>query len=170
VRIIGPPSADQARVAANLTAAGAVPLFLGQILPALWQAAVALTVDPVGVVAQSFKETGGGAFQGKVSPDACNPCGLKIRVLGIYGPPTAGDEPGAHAIFPSWQVGAVAHVQHLRSYAGWPVDGLIVDPRYALALKGPRDWCENFEDLGGKWAPDLEYGRSVVYIARRLQA
>jgi Mannosyl-glycoprotein endo-beta-N-acetylglucosaminidase len=169
VRILGPPSADRNHIHGRAATLGATDLFLTHMLPALWDAALALHVDPVGAIAQSAKETGYGTYRGKVKPDACNPCGLKIRTLGIYGPPTTGDEPLAHAIFPNWQTGALAHTQHLRAYAGWPAEGLIVDPRYHLALKSPRDWCENFEDLSGRWAPSPTYGTELVAIARRLQ-
>jgi Mannosyl-glycoprotein endo-beta-N-acetylglucosaminidase len=170
VRLIGPPSADR-----NLTlnqamhALGAHTRFGLDMFPALWDAGVELVIDPVIVVAQAYKETGGGRFGGKVKPEACNPCGLKIRTPGIYGPATDGDEPAAHAIFPNWQIGARAQVEHLRAYAGWPVPGPVVDPRYAYALKTPAGWCENVEDLGGKWAPAADYGTSIAAIARRLQ-
>ena len=167
MRIIGPPTQSWPLVADRVAGIlGAAPLFCDAMLPALWDAAVSLTIDPVGAIAQSLKETAYGRFGGKVVPDACNTCGLKIRVLGMYGAPTAGDEPLAHAIFPNWEVGALAQVQHLRAYAGWPVDGLIVDPRYTL-VAGQR--CENFEDLGGKWAPSPTYGTELVALARRMQ-
>ena len=169
MRILGPPSANHDLVHNRAALMGATLLFLDEMMPHLWDEAIALNVDPVGVVAQSFKETGGGKFGGQVKPDACNPCGLKIRVLGMYGLLTSGDYPMAHAIFPNWQVGARAHVQHLRAYAGWPVPDMIVDPRYSLALKTPGNWCETFEDLSGKWAPSPTYGPELVAIGRRMQ-
>lgn len=166
MRIIGPPSASRSTVLGNLSGPdGAHPRFVAEMFPPLWDAAVEYTVDPVGVVAQAFKETGGGRFPGRVKPEFYNPCGLKIRHLGLF-PETSGDLPLAHQMFPSWQVGARAHVQHLRAYAGWPVTDLVVDPRYPLVTG---QWCESFEDLSGKWAPAIDYGQALVAIARRLQ-
>ena len=167
MRIIGPPSGAYDTVRDNLTPAGAAPLFVNQMFPALWTEAVRYGIDPVGVVAQSLKETGGGKFAGKVKADFCNPCGLKVRVQSML-PELAGDQPLAHQIFPNWDVGARAHVQHLRAYAGWPIEApdIVVDPRYVYVLG---NWCESFEDLSGKWAPAADYGTSLVAIARRLQ-
>lgn len=166
MRIIGPPTADEDYIPA-LTTMGATPLFMNTIAPALWLAAVRYGLDPVGVVAQSFKETGGGTFRGKVKPEFCNPAGIKIRYQALYPGITDGDNPLAHAMFPNWEVGAEAHAQHLRAYAGWPVPGLIVDPRYTFVIG--KHFCENFEDLSGKWAPSPTYGDELVTIARKLQ-
>ena len=164
MRIIGPPSATLDTVRARLSTASA--LFRDTMLPALWQAGLDYLVDPVGVVAQSYKETAGGNFTGKVKAGFFNTCGLKVRDQALA-PELAGDLPLAHAMFPSWQVGAVAQVQHLRAYAGWPVDGLIVDPRYVWVIGKRR--CESFEELGGKWAPSPSYGIELVTIANRLR-
>lgn len=167
MRIIGPPSASREQINAIVPTMNVDPRFTNDILPALWKAAVDLHVDPVGVVAQSYKETGGGRFGGRVRAEHYNTAGIKVRHLGYGGTTTLGDEQLAHAAFASWDVGALAHVQHLRAYAGWPVDGLIVDPRYWLVAG--RQWCETFEELGGKWAPSPTYGTELVAIARRLQ-
>ena len=171
MRIIGPPSASLPVVldrAANVL--GASALFVVEIAPALWSAAEALTIDPVGVVAQSFMETGGGRFGGRITADFRNPCGLKVRdkeAVKRLLATTDDDHALLHQIFPNWEVGALAMVQHLRAYAGWPVAGLIVDPRYAL-VAGQR--CESFEDLSGRWAPSPTYGAELVALARRLTA
>jgi hypothetical protein len=126
-------------------------------------------IDPVGVVAQSHKETGGGKFGGKARPEFYNTCGLKIRHQPLFPGVTDGDNPLAHAMFASWQVGAVAHVQHLRAYAGWPVPDtdLVVDPRYVFVIG--RYACEDFAELGGKWAPSASYGTELETVARQLQ-
>lgn len=165
MRIIGPPSATYEKVRSRLTTAR--PLFTQEILIALWDAAVKYMVDPVGVVAQSYKETGGGAFGGAVKPGFFNTCGLKVRDQTLHSA-LEGDLPLAHAMFPSWEVGAVAHVQHLRAYAGWAVEDLVVDPRYAFVIGKHK--CETFEELGGKWAPSPTYGTELVAIADQLRA
>lgn len=195
MRILGPSSASYSTVVRNLNAfinAASInapdPLSLGLItstdifrnamVPALWNAAVRYGLDPVGMIAQSHKETGGGTFLGKVKPNFYNTCGLKIRHQGILGTPddpTIGEQPLAHAMFPNWQVGAEAHAQHLRAYAGYPLDEedvpsrLVVDPRYTLVVGKYR--CESFEDLSGRWAiPGKTYGEEIVATARKLQA
>lgn len=169
MRIIGPPSAEHDTVAVRLSTLPNIhPRFLGEMFGPLWTASLAHTVDPVGVVAQAFKETAGGRFTGKVKPEHYNTCGLKVRHQSLYPGVTDGDNPLAHAMFPSWDVGAEAHVQHLRAYAGWPVDGeLVVDPRYWLVVGRHR--CESFADLGGNWAPAPDYGALIETLARQLQ-
>lgn len=168
MRIIGPPSATKDLVVGRLAAFTNIhQRFIAEMFAPLWTAGEEYGIDPVGVVAQSFKETGGGQFAGKVPAGFFNTCGLKIRQPGIL-PGTEGDQPLAHSLFASWEVGAAAHVQHLRAYAGWPVTAaLVVDPRYVWTLGRYR--LENFEELGGRWAPSPSYGDEVVALARRLQ-
>lgn len=174
MRIIGPPSATYDKVKTNLGKETQIhSRFINDMLPELWNAGLHYTIDPVGVVAQAFKESGGGNFTGKVRPEFFNPCGLKVRYQNlsfseyINTQPLLGDQPLAHAMFPNWQVGALAHVQHLRAYAGWPIDDVVVDPRYIFVIG---KWCENFEDLSGKWAPALDYGQKLVEVAKRISA
>jgi len=169
LRIIGPPSATRETVFKNLVAQNLTPLFIDTMAPELWEAAVWHDIDPVGVIAQSWKETGGGTFKGAVRPGFYNTCGLKIRNLGIL-PEADGDKPLAHQMFPSWKIGAMAHVQHLCAYAGLTIESfeLNVDPRWDWVAGKHR--LENFEELGGKWAPSASYGTELVAMARKLQA
>lgn len=171
MRILGPPSVDYDTVRANLVRLGAHDRFLNDMLPALWSAAAKYSVDAVGVVAQSFKETGGGTFQRLVLPNFYNTAGLKLRHpnkdIG-----TAGEVTLAHSQFVSWPHGAEAHVQHLLAYAGTlDMSGasyLVVDPRAAFVVGKYR--VETFEELGGKWAPSPTYGTEIVAIADSLRA
>lgn len=169
MRIIGPPSAPQATVLAALGKLNPAPLFVQDIAPALWQAGLDYTIDPVGMIAQSYKETGAGRFGGAVDARWCNTAGIKVRYVGKVPGVDDGDRPLAHQQFPGWRVGARAQAQHLRAYAGWPLDPaeLVVDPRYDY-VTGQR--CEQWEDLGGRWAPSPTYGAEVVVLARTLQA
>jgi hypothetical protein len=171
MRILGPARAPLSTVRER-SAAVALAWFVEDVLPHVWAEAERLGVDPVGMWQQAIKETGGGRFGGAVSPKACNPCGLKITHVGLYGPATDGDQPAAHAMFPSWQVGARAQAQHLRAYAGWPLpaDELVVDPRYVWLFAGgrPKHWCEHWSDLGGKWAPSPTYGIEIETGVGRL--
>jgi N-acetylmuramoyl-L-alanine amidase len=138
------------------------------MFPALWTAAVAYNVDPVGVVAQSAKETSFGHYGGAVLPEQHNTCGLKVRAPGYAGLLTDGDNTLAHQTFWSWEVGALAHVQHLRAYAGWPVDGMVVDPRYQWVVGRYR--CEQWAELGGRWAPSPTYGLEIETVMGKLRA
>lgn len=169
VRIIGPPSAteDNVRRQLGIIAGGIHPRFLGEMFDSLWGEARTLSIDPVGMVAQSFKETGAGNFTGNVKPEFYNTAGIKTRTVGFYPGLNDGDRPLAHAQFANWRVGAIAQAQHLRAYAGWPltVYELIVDPRYSL-VKG--QWCENWSDLGTRWAPSPTYGQEIEAIMQRL--
>lgn len=168
MRIVGPPTADKGRVTSQIVALGiGHPRFTTEMFDPLWSAALRYCIDPVGLVAQAYKETGAGNFGGNVKPEHCNPCGLKIRYLGLY-PEASGDLPLAHQMFPNWATGARAHAQHLRAYAGCPVeDTELVDPRYFLVFG--KFQCIEFEDLGGKWAPSLTYGTELVALARKLR-
>lgn len=171
MRIIGPPSADFTTVAQNAAALPSIhPRFVAEMTGPLWSAALHVGVDPVGMIAQAYKETGGGRYAGKVKPEAYNTCGLKIRYPALYPGITDGDNPLAHALFPNWEVGAMAQAQHLCGYSGQalPTGDLVVDPRYWLVVG--KHWCETFEELGGRWAPSTTYGTELVTIARQLQA
>jgi hypothetical protein len=111
-----------------------------------------LPIDPVGLVAQSYKETGAGAFGGKVSPRFYNTAGIKVRHTDIFPGTTDDDRPLAHQMVSNWEVGAAAHAQHVRAYAGCPISGeLIVDPRYVW-VNGKFKLTE-WSDLSGNWAP-----------------
>lgn len=167
MRILGPPTATKAGCLDRVAAQGKVHArFAGEMFPALWEAAVARFVDPVGVIAQAGKETSWGNYSGKVRPEFYNTAGIKVRHLGLFPGVDDGDNPLAHQRFANWTEGAIAHVQHLCAYAGVPVLGLIVDPRFEL-VSGPP--AETFEELGGKWAPSAKYGTELVTIAKRLQ-
>ncbi|PRY35340.1 glucosaminidase domain-containing protein [Umezawaea tangerina] len=168
MRILGPSpvGVTLATVKALLPALGATPRFVNEMAGPLWTAAEKYAVYPPGVLAQAFKETKGGAYGGQVKPEHCNTAGLKLRYPGLY-PETSGDQPQAHAQFPSWEVGAEAHVQHLRAYTGCLVTGhLNVDPRWVFVVGKYR--IETFEELGGKWAPSPSYGTELVAIANQL--
>ena len=175
MRIIGPPQLTQpalhAAVTAWVDAGKGDARFPTKMLPELYRWAEAYHVDPVGVVAQSWKETGGGTFRGQVGARWHNPCGLKITYLDLVPWVTDGDRPLAHAVFPSWEVGALAHVQHVAAYAGWMGPAAvrhlpIVDPRWAWVAG--RNWCEHWRDLGGKWAPSPSYGAEIETLMRAL--
>ncbi|MCF8010846.1 MAG: glucosaminidase domain-containing protein [Clostridiales bacterium] len=112
-------------------------------------------VNPAGAYAQAAKETGFGKFNGVVSENYKNPCGMKIHEGG------ANNDPGAHQKFNTWEDGVAAHLDHLALYAGAPgyPKNVTTDPRHFSVIKGR---ASSFEELGGNWAPSGEYGESLV--------
>lgn len=129
---------------------------------ALWDAGLIAGIDPAVLAGQCAHETGWGNFGGAVTPDMGNTCGLKIRN-------PKGDRKEDHANFglsPDGYPlrGAMAHADHLRLYAGLPVDPSATDdPRAHLIQPGmPLFGRARFVvDLGGLWAPSKTYGVAV---------
>lgn len=150
--ILGPPDtvAEQGRVWAKGRRATDEFVALADIY---WDIAPTLDVRPEVAYAQAAKETGFGRFGGVLTPSYHNPAGLKTSQGG------SNSDPKAHQRFPDWETGVLAHVQHLALYAGKVVTGKIVDPRHFLYLRGR---ASTVEQLGGKWAPNPEYGISIV--------
>jgi hypothetical protein len=73
---------------------------------------------------------------------------------------------GAH--FPSPQIGARAHIQHLKAYAtDAPLRQELVDPRYRLVRYGS---APTLDGLAGSWAADRDYSRKIRSILERLYA
>ncbi len=131
-------------------------------LVALWDASIAAGLDPAVLAGQCAHETGWGNFGGAVTPEMGNTCGLKIRN-------PKGDRKEDHANFGLDQhgypiKGAMAHADHLRLYAGLPVDPRVTDdPRAVYIQPGTRYFgaARYVVDLGGLWAPAKSYGVSV---------
>lgn len=167
IPIIAPPSAALVTVRANAVKAGASDWYM-RALVALWDAGMATGVDPVVLAAQCAHETGWGSFGGAVGVDHGNTCGLKRR-------DGTGDAPDDHARFAISvdglpRVGALAHAHHLRLYCGLPVPADTPDPRAVWIGPGKPAYgtVAHVEDLGGRWAPSLDYGRKVAAAYTRL--
>jgi hypothetical protein len=58
MEIMRTPSADNGHVLGRLSTLDVAPRFTEQMFPVLWAAALHYGIDPVGLVAQSYKETG----------------------------------------------------------------------------------------------------------------
>lgn len=105
--------------------------------------------------AQSAKETAFGKYGGAVKPDQNNWAGIKTW-------DASGDRPEDHESFPTPEDGVRAHFNHICAYVGLNPIG---EPhgRYLLVKSLP--WAGSVryvEELGGKWAPSPDYGRSIV--------
>lgn len=157
--ILGVSSSSAQVAKAWARSRGATPTFIA-LADLYWRIAPAAGVIPEVAYCQSAKETAFGRFTGVVKEDFCNPCGLKTSLGG------ANDDPNAHARFPDWETGVKAHVDHLALYAGapgYPKAGS-PDPRHFPSIAGTAPYVET---LGGRWAPSLTYGQSIVkdYLA-----
>lgn len=113
-------------------------------------------VNPIVAYAQAALETEYGKFGGTVKEEFKNPCGLKISV-------STDDSPDAHAKFETWRKGVQAHLDHLALYAGASGYPKLksLDPKHFQYLMGI---CKYVEDLGGKWAPSLDYGKKIIRL------
>jgi hypothetical protein len=107
--------------------------------------------------AQMCLETGFLRYGGLVTPDMNNFCGLGAIGSGQQG-----------AYFPSPQIGARAHIQHLKAYAtDAPLRQELVDPRYRMVRYGS---APTLDGLTGSWAADRDYSKKIRSILERLYA
>ncbi len=114
-------------------------------------------IRPDVALCQACKETGYFRFGGAVTADKNNFCGLKVVTA-------AGDTPADHATFADRATGVEAHVQHLAAYFTMDPIANLVDPRFEVVAKvHGRGKLKYVEDLGGKWAPNKQYGESIVH-------
>lgn len=115
-------------------------------------------IRPDIAICQAIKETGTWNYGGDVSPNQNNYCGL-----GATGNKVAG------AIFPTPEIGARAHIQHLLAYTSKRKPRTeIVDPRYELiATARPHIFGKIFTwtGLNGLWAvPGHHYGEDIINL------
>jgi len=152
--ILGPVQATVEQAKAWARSRGATEQFVA-LADLYWDLAPETSVRPEVAYAQSAKETGFGHFGGVLTPQHCNPCGLKVTSGGNN------NDPDAHQQFETWREGVQAHLDHLALYAGangYPKVNT-PDPRHFTWLCGR---APNVEALGGKWAPSPDYGSSIV--------
>lgn len=134
---------------------GADPVFV-ELAPLFYEISVKAGVDPLVAYCQSALETNFMHFTGVVTADFHNPAGLKVTEGGNNDDHIK----DAHMKFPDWRTGIEAQVQHLALYAGaagYPLEKP-ADPRHFKFLLGT---ATTVESLGGKWAPNPEYGTKL---------
>lgn len=182
MRIIGPATATEAvvlrgfrdQIAKRATAAtvGEALATATEVVGWEYTHAQRYRLDPVGLVAQVALETGWLLFGGRLDGRWRNPAGIRVRdprIVSTFLPQADPDHPLTHAMFPSWNVGCLAHVQHVAAYCGvldW-ADSPVVDPRVSY-VTAPA--AEVWHDLGGRWAPAADYGEQVERVAATLLA
>jgi N-acetylmuramoyl-L-alanine amidase len=145
------------------------PQQVRQIIEAYWRIGKDEGVRPEVGFCQCLKETGYFTFEtpngkpGDVRPEQFNFCGLGA---------TGGGNPGLS--FTTIEDGVRAHLRHLRLYSeidkikAKTLNDRVTDPRgLPERLLGS---APTVEDLGGRWAPNPDYGVSIVrdYLADLL--
>lgn len=150
--ILGGPQLPWTQAASWAASRGA-PAYWCELAELCW--AIRGWVRPEVQWAQACKETGFGRFGGVLDRSFHNPCGMKSVAGGDD------SDPSAHHRFPDWDLGFIAHRDHLALYAGAPgyPRKQTPDPRHFAWLLGD---AGSVEDLGGRWAPAADYGLSVV--------
>ncbi len=106
---------------------------------------------------QMCHETGFLRYNGVVSPDQNNFCGL-----GTINDYTPGE------VFNSPEEGITAHIQHLKAYAcKEDLKGELVDRRFRFVKRGI---APHVKDLTGRWATDQLYAEKIHKLIQRLNA
>lgn len=159
--ILAEPSVTAAQMKAWAKSKKAHETFI-RLIPTFYNVAVTRGIDPAVIYAQSAKETGYMKFGGVLDESFHNPCGLKTTQGG-------GDkDAGAHKRFPDWRTGIEAQADHLALYAGatgYPKSST-PDPRHFPSLHGT---ATTVEDLGGRWAPSIRYGKEIVEMIAEMR-
>lgn len=120
-----------------------------------WKYGKQTGIKPEVLYSQAAKETNFGKYTGNVKAEMNNWAGIK-KLNGT------GDATDAHESFATPEEGVIAHFNHMAAYVGISPIGT-PHARYSVVKNQP--WAGTIkyvEDLGGKWAPDPEYGKSIV--------
>lgn len=126
-----------------------------EIADLYWKYGEITGMRPEILYGQAAKETAFGKYTGQVKPEQNNWAGIKIKN------PT-GDKPEDHETFATPEDGVRAHFNHMSQYVGVSPVGEPHDRYYVLNSMPWRGTVKNAEQLGGKWAPDITYGYSIV--------
>lgn len=126
-----------------------------EIADIYWKYGEITGIRPEVLYGQAAKETAYGKYTGQVKPEQNNWAGIKIKN------PT-GDAPEDHETFLTPDDGVRAHFNHMSQYAGVDPVGEPHDRYFVLNTVPWRGTVEYVEQLGGKWAPDVTYGYSIV--------
>ena len=105
--------------------------------------------------AQAAKETNFGKYTGQVKPEQNNWAGIKK-----YG--ATGDEPEDHEDFATPEDGVRGHFNHMCAYVGLDPVGTPHGRYNSVKTLAWAGTVKTVEELGGKWAPNPDYGKSIV--------
>ncbi len=125
------------------------------VAPFYWKYGELTGINPEILYGQAAKETAYGRYTGKVKPEMNNWAGIKTDKA-------TGDKTYDHEIFDTPEDGVRAQFNHMGIYVG--VDP-IGEPHGRWYLTSKISWAGTVlkvEDLGGKWAPNPDYGISIM--------
>jgi hypothetical protein len=162
VNILGPSSVSVEAAQAWARSKGAHERAVN-VAPLYWSTCPRYGIPPEIAFVQAMHETAFGKFNGVVPSTYRNWAGIKTKQGG------SNTSASAHQVFPSDEVGVLAHVQHLARYAGAETvhpDDFLVDPRWDVVTK----FTDTVEGLGGAWAPSPIYGTRLVTLVEDLRS
>lgn len=126
-----------------------------------WKYGELTGIRPEVLYAQAGKETGFGKYGGRVLPEMNNWAGIKK-----YG--ATGDETEDHEFFETPEDGVRGHFNHMSAYVGVEPIG---EPHGRYKSVRSLSWAgtvKYVEELGGKWCPDVEYGKMLVSLVDEM--
>lgn len=112
---------------------------------------------------QSAKETNFGKYTGVVKEYMNNFAGIKIKN-------PSGDKTEDHETFNTIDDGIRGHFNHICAYVGLESIGKPHDRYYVVKSLSWSGTLKSVEELSGKWAPDSDYGKSILqnYLEKLL--
>lgn len=125
------------------------------IAPSYWYYGIITGINPEILYVQAAKETNFGRYTGSVKPEMNNWAGIKIL-------DPMGDNTYDHEVFDTPQDGVRAHFNHAGIYCGIEPIG---EPHPRWYKTSTASWAGKVtyvEDLGGRWAPNPDYGISII--------
>lgn len=131
------------------------------VIPYYWLYGKMTGIRPEVLFAQAGKETGYGKFGGRVLPEMNNWAGIKK-----YG--ANGDATEDHESFDTPNDGVRGHFNHMCAYVGLKPIG---EPHGRYKSVASLSWAgtvKYVEELGGKWCPDVEYGKALVELVEEM--
>ncbi|WP_352404701.1 S-layer homology domain-containing protein [Sporanaerobacter acetigenes] len=123
--------------------------------PIYWQYGELTGMNPEILYIQAAKETNFGKYTGAVRPEMNNWAGIKILN-------PIGDRTEDHEIFLTPEDGVRGHFNHMGIYCGVAPIGELHPRWYKTNTVKWAGTIQYVEDLGGLWAPNRDYGISIV--------
>lgn len=125
------------------------------VAPLYWKYGELTGINPEVLYCQAAKETGFGKYGSAVKPEMNNWAGIKVAY-------PSGDRTEDHETFATPDDGVRAHFNHMGIYCGVDPVGEPHPRWYITSTFGWRGQVQFVEDLGGKWAPNPDYGASIM--------